>query len=168
MLNRLFRDIREVVQISMIVIHVSDSREVQTRQFILNDGKVSKIRHKVVYHSRKRICIRILCGIGIKFQYLRIARTSLEHKSRAIWSACLYIYHESYIIKHIPITLPHRTHSHHSDLLSISEEHLYALFPCRTLLKSMSQGLQNDSDTIAIISSSIRPNGILRHRLRIA
>ena len=153
----------------MIVIYISDCREIQAWNRILHDCKVCEVRHECIDYRGKRVCILIICRFRIQIHYLLISRTCLEQKGRAPRAAGLEIDHKTDIVKHFPVILPDGCHTHHSDLFRIGEEHLHALFPVRALLQSLGNCLENDSHAVAVISRAIRPHGILfRHRLRIS
>ena len=153
----------------MIVIYISDCREIQAWNRILDDREVRKVRHECIDYRGKRVCILIICRFRIQIHYLLISRTCLEQKGRAPRAACLYVDHKTYIVEHFPVILPDGCHAHHSDLFCVGEEHLHALLPVCALFQSLRNGLENDSHTIAVISRAIRPHGILfRHRLRIS
>ena len=129
MLDRVRIDVAEVVLICVIVIYISDGREVHTRNLILHDGEISEVRHKCIYHGCKRVCVVVFRSRAVEIKEFLIARAGLEKESRTIRSTCLEIDHKSNIVKHFPVVLPNGCHSHHSYFLSISEEDLHSLIP---------------------------------------
>ena len=155
MLNGFRAYILKAVFVGMIVIHISNSREIQAWNRILDDREVCEVRHECIDYRGKRVCVLVIRRLRIQIHHLLISRTCLEQKGRAPRAACFYVDHKTYIVKHFPVILPDGCHTHHSDLFCVGEEHLHALLPVRALLQSLCNCLENDSDTIAVICRTI-------------
>ena len=155
MLDRLLPDVAKVVKICVIVVDVSDSREVEARNLVLHYCEVSEIRHKVIYHCGQRVSIWILGCFRIKIHYLLIARAGLKKEARSHRASSLDVDHKTYLVKCVPVVLPHSLHSDHSDLLSICEEHLHSLRPVVTGLQEMVDCLKDHTHSITVICSTV-------------
>ena len=135
MLDRFLIDIREVILIGVIMVDVSNSREIKSRDRILDDAEISVGRHEAVNYRGKGVGVRILCTRCIKILDLVITRTCLEKKSRSFRASCLNIENKSYIIKDLLIVIPGSFHAHHANFLGIGKENLHTLFPVLTVLQ---------------------------------
>ena len=167
MLYGLRIDIPEVVQMGVIMIHIRYCREVQTRNAVLDDSEVRKVRHETIDHRCQRICVRVFRCILVEFHHLAVAWAGLEQKGWPLRAASLYIHHKTHIIKHFPIILPHSLHPHHAHFLGIRKKYLQVLFPLRTLLDKVRYALQYDAHSVSVIGCTIGPHRIPSERLRI-
>src|SRR5574344_247939 len=102
----------------MIMVDICDSREIHSRNIILNNGKISEIRHETIDNRSQGISERIIGGPGIKFHDLFISRTCLKKQSRPPRAPGLDIDYESDIVKYIIVLFPYRFHAKHSNFLS--------------------------------------------------
>ena len=155
MLDRFRTYVAEVVAVCMIMIDISDGREVHARNLILHDGEIRKVRQEAVHYGCKGICERIVSRSRIKVHHLLVSRTSLEKQSRSPRASGLDIDHESDIVKDFPVVLPDCGHTHHSDFLGIGEKHLYTLLPVLTRLESLAYCLEDHTDSISVVRSSV-------------
>ena len=139
----------------MIMVHVGDSREVHSRNLVLNYREVCEIRHEAVYHSSKRICIWRLRCRSIKVHDLLISRACLEKEGRSPWAAGLKIDHEADIVEELTVVLPESRHTHHSDLFRIGEENLHTLLPVLTVLEDLTYSLEDHADSVTVVSGTV-------------
>ena len=155
MLDRPWIDITEVIKICVIVVNISNGREVQARNAVLDDCKVCEVRHELIDNCGQGVSVWILCCRCIQVNHLLISRACLKKKSWSPWTTSLNIDHKADIVKDFPIVLPDGLHSHHAHFLSISKEDLHTLMPVVTLLEQLRYRFKSNSNSITVISGAI-------------
>ena len=168
MLDGLLIYVAEIIQVCVIMVNVSNIREIKSRKSILYYGEISEHRQELIHYSSQGICVRICSCSSIKFLNLFITGTRLKKKSRSPGASRLNIHHKSHIIKHFPIIFPDSLHSLHTWFFSICEKHLDTLLPFVLMFECQRDTLKYHTYSISVICSTIRPHSVSRHRLRIS
>ena len=154
-LYRFCTDIGEVVQVRVVMVHIRDGGEVQSRDMVLHKRKISKIRHNPVHHRGKRIGKRRFCTSGIKVHHPAVARAGLEQKARTPRASRFKVDYQADIVELLPVVFPYCGHSVEFRLLRIGEEHLHTLVPVCTVPYQVPHGLQGNPKAVAVVRRAV-------------